>query len=215
MTESDWATSTDVTAMLAFLRDRGASDRKLRLFAVACCRGTGPPVHQHDLGRGEVERLWRAIRVAEQFADGSPQVTAADLEMAYITADFRFEDAGALAWAYHATANPSAWAAAFDVVRCLDDACWDEGEANYGTACLKDIFGNPFHTAAFDPSWRTVTVVALARHQYEARDFSAMPVMADALEDAGCTSEVMLSHCRGDGPHVRGCWVVDAVLGKS
>jgi hypothetical protein len=82
-------------------------------------------------------------------------------------------------------------------------------------ALFRDIFGNPFRPVAFDPSWRTEAVVALARGMYESRDFAPMPVLADALEDAGCADADILAHCRGDGPHVRGCWVVDLVLGKS
>src|SRR6266545_5825376 len=78
----------------------------------------------------------------------------------------------------------------------------------------RDIFGNPFRPLAFAREWRTDTAVALARQMYESRDFSAMPILADALQDAGCDHEDILSHCRGDGPHVRGCWVVDLVLGK-
>ena len=80
---------------------------------------------------------------------------------------------------------------------------------------LRDIVGNPIQPVAFDPSWRTEAVVALARGMYEARDFAAMPVLADALEDAGCAQPDILAHCRGPGPHVRGCWVVDLVLGKA
>ena len=79
---------------------------------------------------------------------------------------------------------------------------------------IRDIFGNPFRPATFDPSWLTSTVTALAAQMYDSRDFSAMPILADALQDAGCTSDDILNHCRGDGPHVRGCWVVDLVLGK-
>ena len=67
---------------------------------------------------------------------------------------------------------------------------------------------------AFNPSWRTEAVVGLARGMYESRDFAPMPVLADALEDAGCDQPDILAHCRGDRPHVRGCWVVDLVLGK-
>jgi hypothetical protein len=78
-----------------------------------------------------------------------------------------------------------------------------------------DIFGNPFRPVTFNPSWRTADAVGLARSMYEARDFAAMPILADALEDAGCDSADVLAHCRGGGPHVRGCWVVDLVLGKS
>jgi hypothetical protein len=74
--------------------------------------------------------------------------------------------------------------------------------------------GNPFRPVALNPEWLTPTVTALARGMYDSRDFGAMPILADALQDAGCDSEDILSHCRSDGPHVRGCWVVDLVLGK-
>jgi hypothetical protein len=79
---------------------------------------------------------------------------------------------------------------------------------------VRCIFGNPFRPVTPDPSWRTSTVVALAQQMYESRDFAAMPILADALQDAGCVDEAVLDHCRTDGPHVRGCWVVDLLLGK-
>ncbi|MBP3958436.1 hypothetical protein J8F10_24575 [Gemmata sp. G18] len=80
---------------------------------------------------------------------------------------------------------------------------------------MRDIFGPlSFRSVIFSPSWRTSTAVALASQMYESRDFSAMPILADALQDAGCDSAEVLDHCRGLGPHVRGCWVVDLVLGK-
>ena len=81
---------------------------------------------------------------------------------------------------------------------------------------LRDIFGNPFRPVAFDPAWRTETAVLLARGMYESRDFGAMPILADALQDAGCENEQILNHCRYTKQlHVRGCWVVDLALGKS
>ncbi|MBN9119949.1 MAG: hypothetical protein J0I06_12435 [Planctomycetes bacterium] len=80
---------------------------------------------------------------------------------------------------------------------------------------LHDIFGNPFLLVPFSTAWRTDTAVTLARQMYESRDFSAMPILADALQDAGCDSADVLAHCRdADQPHVRGCWVTDLVLGK-
>jgi hypothetical protein len=79
---------------------------------------------------------------------------------------------------------------------------------------LRCVFGNPFHPIAFAPEWRTDTAVALAHQVYESRDFSALPILADALQDAGCNNHDILGHCRGAGAHVRGCWVVDLVLGK-
>ena len=84
-------------------------------------------------------------------------------------------------------------------------------------ACLllRDVFGNPFRPVAFAPEWRTETALTLAGQMYESRDFSAMPILADALQDAGCDSEDILNHCRAtNATHVRGCWVVDLVLGK-
>jgi hypothetical protein len=72
----------------------------------------------------------------------------------------------------------------------------------------------PNRSVRFSPEWRTSTAVALARQMYDSRDFSAMPILADALQDAGCDSADILDHCRGPGPHVRGCWVVDLVLGN-
>jgi hypothetical protein len=81
---------------------------------------------------------------------------------------------------------------------------------------LRDVFGNPFRPVAFDPAWRTDTAVALARGMYGSRDFSAMPILADALQDAGCENDDLLAHCRdAKQVHVRGCWVVDLVLGKA
>jgi hypothetical protein len=79
----------------------------------------------------------------------------------------------------------------------------------------RDIFGYPEAAVAFDPAWRTSTAVALARGMYESRDFSPMPILADALQDAGCEEPEVLEHCRADKPHVRGCWVCEAVLGLS
>jgi hypothetical protein len=69
--------------------------------------------------------------------------------------------------------------------------------------------------AMIDPRWLTSTVVDLARAIYQERAFDRLPVLADALADAGCDSEEIIAHCRSDGPHVRGCWVVDLLLGRS
>ena len=84
----------------------------------------------------------------------------------------------------------------------------------YQVQVIQEVLGNPFRRVAIDPAWRTSTVVALARGIYDEKAFDRMPILADALQDAGCDSDDVLSHCRGGGPHVRGCWVVDLVLGK-
>jgi hypothetical protein len=91
-----------------------------------------------------------------------------------------------------------------------------DAECLVQAAIARDIFGNPFRLlVAFEPSWRTSTVLAVARQMYNSGDFGAMPILADALQDAGCDSEEVLNHCREAGAtHVRGCWVVDLVLSK-
>lgn len=80
---------------------------------------------------------------------------------------------------------------------------------------LRDIVGNPFLPVNQDPSWATPKVVTLAQAIYDERAFDRLPVLAGALEEAGCTNTDILSHCRGHGSHVRGCWPVDLILGKS
>ena len=80
---------------------------------------------------------------------------------------------------------------------------------------LRDILGNPFRPVAFESAWLTETVLGLARGIYEDRAFERLPILADALQEAGCENEDILTHCREPGEHVRGCWVVDLVLGKA
>jgi len=85
------------------------------------------------------------------------------------------------------------------------------------TDLLREIIGNPFRSVAIDPAWlawKDATVRNLAEAVYEERAFTDLPVLADALEEAGCTNQDIVNHCRGPGPHLRGCWVVDLVLGK-
>jgi hypothetical protein len=90
----------------------------------------------------------------------------------------------------------------------------EAADREFGRYC-RDVFGpNPLALPPFAPAWRTGTAVSLACQMYESRDFSGMPILADALQDAGCDSADVLDHCRGPGPHVRGCWVVELVLGK-
>src|SRR5262249_20701254 len=87
-------------------------------------------------------------------------------------------------------------------------------DSNLQLALLRDIFGNPFRPVALDPawlSWHGGLLVSMARRMYDSRDFADLPVLADALEEAGCDNADILAHCRGPGPHVRGCWVVDLI----
>jgi hypothetical protein len=119
------------------------------------------------------------------------------------------EDFAALACIYLVNAIAGGWSTLVE---------WEAaagGEYQRQAGLLRDIFGNLFRSVVFAPVWRTDTAVALARQMYEARDFSAMPILADALQDAGCDNEDILTHCRDTNQvHVRGCWVCDLVLGK-
>jgi hypothetical protein len=81
-------------------------------------------------------------------------------------------------------------------------------------ALARCVFGHPFRPLAFDPRWRTETTVALATGIHAERAYDRLPVLADALEEAGCDLPEVLSHCRQDATHALGCWVVDLVLGR-
>jgi hypothetical protein len=89
-----------------------------------------------------------------------------------------------------------------------------EAEKCKQTRLLLDMIGNPFRPVTLNAEWLTPTVTALAQLVYDERAFDRLPILADALEDAGCNDRAILDHCRCPGPHVRGCWVVDLVLGK-
>ena len=98
-----------------------------------------------------------------------------------------------------------------------DSEALAEGESRAELTLVRDIFGNPFRPITFDPAWLTwhdSLLVLMARRMYESRDFSDMPVLADALEEAGCTNPDLLSHCRSKSDHVRGCWLIDLLLNK-
>ena len=94
-----------------------------------------------------------------------------------------------------------------------EEACYCVRVAISDVARAYDILG-PLPRIACSPEWRTSTVIGIARQMYESQDFSTMPVLADALLGVGCASAEILDHCRSSSPHVRGCWVVDLVLGK-
>jgi hypothetical protein len=82
---------------------------------------------------------------------------------------------------------------------------------------LRELVGNPFRPVSVDPSWlvwHDGTILKVTQGIYDDRAFDRLPILADALEDAGCDNADVLAHCRGPGPHVRGCWVVDLLLGK-
>ena len=228
MTEHDWFDERSrPQAMVWQLKNTPitrtkSGRRKLRLFACGCCRLIWP--HLED------SHLRDAVETAERFSDG--KATAAELEAAGPIAHATIErnSRGFSADDSHAqintvvamavsTTHVRPFAAAFSLTAYplpLAGHRGNEREAN-GLICglLRDIFGNQFRKAHFDPAWRTDTALSLATQMYDSRDFGAMPILADALQDAGCDNEDILNHYRdAHATHVRGCWVVDLVLGK-
>lgn len=90
-----------------------------------------------------------------------------------------------------------------------------DAEQRLQCSLLRDIFDNPFRPVTFLPEWRISTVLSLAQGIYSERAFDRMPILADALQDAGCSNENILNHCYSSGPHTRGCWLVDSVTGRA
>lgn len=196
MTEAEWLAGTDPIEMLAFLETSGqVSDRKLRLFAVACSHRIWGFLD--DLGRG-------AVAMAELFADGltgTEELRAARLACKSVS--------GRAVW-YAAASDPRI--AARNTALSIQSGVDAEGIAQ--AKLLHDLVGNPFRAVSFDATWRTPAVVSLAQTMYAMRNFDRMPLLGDALETAGCTQPDILDHCRSPGEHVRGCWVIDLLLGK-
>jgi hypothetical protein len=195
-----------------------ASNRKSRLFACACCRRLASLLLPAE--------CFSLIEVAERYADGlaDEEERLAAVQVA-VAASMDYPDyrAAVVAWEACATCPDAADAA--EATTAAHASVVDEygyfGAANaeYAVVCalFRDIFGNPFRPVAADPrwlSWKDGTVVKLAQSIYNERNFASLPILADALEDAGCTNEDILNHCRQLGEHVRGCWVVDLLLGK-
>lgn len=85
----------------------------------------------------------------------------------------------------------------------------------HSVALIREVFGNPFYPVSFDPHWLTQTVVALTREIVAKRDFGTLPLLADALQDAGCDKATVFEHCRADVAHVRGCWVLEGILHRA
>jgi hypothetical protein len=215
MTEAEWLSCADPQPMLEFLRGK-ASDRKLRLFACACCRRIW------DLLEGGAAA---AVEVAERLAEG----LAGRDECLAAARSFHFSASAANSAVFMtALSHLEVFGGGAPILLTHSaakaaEACdmWSDGSPAYAlerqaqAGLLHEIFGNLFGPCAVDPRWLTPNVTDLAHTIYEERAFDRLPILADALMDAGCADEAILSHCRSEGPHVRGCWVVDLILGKN
>jgi hypothetical protein len=241
MSEAVRLTSTDVPGMLALLGDR-AGERKLRLFACACARRiwnlldpsapaardavvTAERWADGEAGEPEVAEARRAVRAAvrsrrqrtirqkalietgsEERADARMHAWYSAWTAAAHTLQPRAAEAARLAATAARDAVSNVWGAP-------EDAVTNEGAQQ--AILLHDVIGSPTATVRLDAKWLTSDVQSLARTIYDQRSYRRLPYLADALEEAGCTDQVVLDHLRGPGPHVRGCFAVDALTGRS
>jgi hypothetical protein len=235
VTEAEWLICEDPHRMLDFLGSK-VSKRKRRLLAVACCRRIW-----HLL---EDEGARRAVETAESFADGlasKKQLSRAcakawKLAIEVVSAEIEegspplsagrvgnpANAAAALAAEkvsenvfVHAALAPAQVALANGEFESQEDACAAEYKCQ--AALIRDLFGNPFRPVQFKPAWLESydgLIPKLVQAIYQERRFEAMPALAEALRDAGCQDEEILGHCHQRAEHVRGCWLLDELLGK-
>ena len=221
MNDTDWLTCLDPSPMLRFLQERGTSERKLRLLMCACCR------HIWDMMPDARSRV--AVEVSERFADGEAtprelarargaavSVKGGAATAAYYTANTKAS--GPLLEAFDAAESAPARQAAQQARPQQAAASWEaaqEQSQRFQVALIREVIGNPFRDYPLDPlwlAWEGGTVGHLARGIYQDRAFDRMPILGDALEEAGCDHDAILAHCRSGDEHTRGCWVIDLVL---
>ena len=230
MTEAEWLACTDPEQMLIHLRPK-AGKRKRRLFMIACCRRVWPLLSD--------QRSREAVEFAEGYVEGNSNLREMKAirkvaEQAYRDTQKKFmQGATSQAVALAACCATGPVQESKDQFEVADAACaqWaidalvadagneDARSVQMAAHCqlIRDIFGNPFRRVALDPAWlqwNGGTVRKMAEAIYDDRAFDRLPILADALEEAGCTDRAVLDHCRGSGAHVRGCWVIDLLLGK-
>jgi len=221
----EWLSAENPTYLYLILKNwEVGSKRKFRLAAVALCR-----------------RVWDnlspearfSVETAEQHADRKvPFKTMLQIAARVPGVDPR---RGSDAKAARDAAGRSARTALYDVIgdllyhwfeptitnRSRDGwsrkESW-QNEVRLFCRIIRDVFGDPWYPVTVEKTWRTWkdrTILKLTQGIYEERAFERLPILGDALEDAGCGNADLLAHCRGPGPHVRGCWAVDLVLGKN
>lgn len=239
MNEAEWLACGDVTAMLIFL-DGKVSPRQLRLFATACCdrishlltdaRSRRAVQVAARFADGEVTEAARlaaycearqVVEEAERQLRHAPGLNSTALIQAALAACHAVG-------LYHTTADPGTVASAAAAARRAAmfaptfghtphdpglSLSVSESERAAQADLLRDLIG-PLHPPGSLRPWQTPLVVAIARACYHDRDFRSLTVLADALEDAGCTFPAVLDHCRQQSDHVRGCWVLDRVLDR-
>jgi hypothetical protein len=242
MTEAEWLECPHPDPMMDYLLPR-ISNRRIHLLACACCRRFWHLLPDERSRRAieVMEKFMDGVTTVDEYhvtQAAAERATRSFQEQRDRTEKLHFLAAYAVEWAVEKTLTlnwDSLSLLAANTIRLHAIVTGPAEEREMETdgraggpyamaaersgllahaALVRDIFGNPFRPVTFPPDWRTEPAVSIARQMYDAREFSAMPILADALQDAGCDSADILDHCRGPGPHVRGCWVVDLVLGK-
>jgi hypothetical protein len=235
MTESEWLACTNPDEMREKVFGPGRN-RKFRLLACAYCR---------RIWEWLAPQFREAVEIAERYADGqatnnslaaarttleSFRQSALDEELkgaAYPVENATWDimEGRDAVWGAWDTARAADWNVAYFLAMkgeppggYPNNQAYEAAHTSFraeNAALLRDVFDNPFRPAVFDPAWRTQPVVHLARSIYVTRGFFRMLELADALEQSGCTNQDVLQHCRHQGEHVKGCWLVDLILGKT
>lgn len=212
MTETEWLRSDAPFLMLQFLRVQPRS-RKCLLLTAACARRLWEKLSKQS-------RDW--FELMEVAAEGKTGIAGLSENESSASNDLLILDRSET----RPFAPRGKFRALFDICRgqWQIPSTWEQGNLDWvaeraGQAVLvRDVFGIPFRLSNCFPRWRSLnalSTVTLARSIYYDRAYDRLPILADLLEEAGCSDADILDHCRGPGPHVRGCWVVDLILGKS
>ena len=231
MTGEAWEQkSTDSIPMLLYLRDK-TSERKVLLFNCACCRRIWAKLDSEDQVaiehaeahpddpaalqelqlRLEPERSAALAMVGLMDRTAHP-VSDSLAQLLTNRTNLRMRLLGGLGWGIGSLAHHSALAASGEPV--WKGSAAQALELRAQAELVREVFGNPFRPISLDLHWLTSNVVDLARTIYGEQACARLPILADALMDAGCENADILEHCKRTGPHVRGCWVVDLLLGQ-
>jgi hypothetical protein len=208
MTREKWHTCSSPRPLLDLISGR-ASDRKLQLFACACLRHVLSMFNDQNY-----MSLNNFVEFVDQFADG-----LATLDDLHTQAWYQPN-----IWNIAVLTGDNSLNCASLTARCVAGLSVSKGNPGYGiskigieavqTHLLRDIFGDPFQPLKLNSLWLTSDVIDVAKSICETKAFSQMLKLSDALLDAGCNEPAIIHHCQSEGLHVRGCWVVDLLLGK-
>jgi hypothetical protein len=218
MTEAEWQQFVNVEPMLVGLR-RTFGGEKIRLFGCLVYRRVWDRLDDGFRYLLDITEEWATSAISFEEWRGAWERNPNPFQAGAFGDDAQI--VRSLATSTYGYVLSAAWRAA---VRARQMAVshapaeslkgFEKAERKWQAVVLRDLYGNPFRPVAADPSWLTSTVVQLAEGIYRDRAFDRMPILADALQDAGCENEDVLNHCRQPGVHARGCWLVDLLTGR-